>query len=123
MPEWLTVVLLALTVYRATRLVTCDSFPPALRLRSFIVNRGPEWLGDLVTCPWCASVWLSAAITATTQLFISVPAPVLVSAAATVFAGLLGQRDSCADLIQPPPNPGTFKFRLSPPGSGTTSTK
>lgn len=91
-----------LAVYRLTRLVTTDVFPPILAVRGWILRRWPDeetqfgdsevqvieeldqavvgkvpvvpykmgwwvaarphWLGELITCPWCASVWLAGAV-------------------------------------------------------------
>lgn len=76
----------ALTTWRATRLVTTDTFPPVKWVRDRI---GPEWLSDLVTCHWCASPYLAALVVGLTDLFISVPAPLLVfGASAAIGAGL-----------------------------------
>lgn len=105
-------VILAAVVYRLTRLVTKDDFPPARALRDTlaggwrpltsgewtILGRGtdeqvsrlgttqgvdygdgrgnvesryleraswvPQWLADLVSCPWCASGWIALVVTA-----------------------------------------------------------
>jgi hypothetical protein len=83
--------------YRLTRLVTCDSLPPVRRLRCWIVSRGPAWLGDLVTCPWCAGVWVSGPIVLVTDALTSVPVPVWTWLLAAWVAGYVGQRDDCED--------------------------
>lgn len=69
MPDWLLAVLAALTCYRATRLVVRDDFPPLRWARERVdkvatrSDRGRlEWLGDLVTCHWCASGWVAIAL-------------------------------------------------------------
>lgn len=50
----LTIVVLVLAAYRLTRLVVTDEFPfGKLRDRAF-----GTWLGKLLTCPFCASVWI-----------------------------------------------------------------
>lgn len=36
----------------------------------------PEWLASLLSCPWCASGWLSAGIVASADAWVSVPLPV-----------------------------------------------
>ena len=64
MNAWLILILLSLATYRATRLVVYDSFPPIKAIRDRITR--PEWLHDLVTCHWCASGWISAALVAGT---------------------------------------------------------
>jgi hypothetical protein len=74
-------VALALTAFRLTWLVTRDKFPPVQQPREWIIKKTSfsrwEWLGDLLSCHWCASGWLSLGVVAGTDLFISVPAPVL----------------------------------------------
>lgn len=54
----LTVIVLALATYRLTRLVVADTFPfEKLRLQAH-----GTWLGKLITCPFCVSVWLGSGI-------------------------------------------------------------
>lgn len=88
---WLTVLLLVLFVYRATRLVTDDQWPPSVALRGRVVDRwGDEsWQAYLVTCPWCMSLWLGAGIVAVTAQVIDVHAPVLVVGASSAVSGYL----------------------------------
>jgi hypothetical protein len=63
---WLDALLGALAVYRATRLVTEDTIWEGTR------DRVVAWserdgraatlrvkVGDLITCPWCASMWVA----------------------------------------------------------------
>lgn len=38
----------------------------------------PTWLADLLSCPWCASGWISLALVTAVALTVGVPAPVLV---------------------------------------------
>jgi uncharacterized protein DUF1360 len=78
----LLLVLCWFAVGRITRLVVQDDFPPLLAPRRWIVGRYPDklnvplpagkyaehprqrthwWLGELVTCPWCASGWVALA--------------------------------------------------------------
>lgn len=71
---WLVVEMLC--AYRLTRLVVADSFPPVERARAWIVKRyttetpnpdgsvtiEPGWLAELVDCPYCAGVWVSALV-------------------------------------------------------------
>lgn len=51
-------VVLALAVYRLTRLVTTDALTDPLRGR---LGRRPK-LVSFLECPWCVSVWLAAAV-------------------------------------------------------------
>lgn len=54
----LTALLVALATYRLTRLVTTDSITLPLRIRL----EARPFVGALVTCPWCLSVWLAPAV-------------------------------------------------------------
>lgn len=84
--------LVTATTYRLTRLVTTDSLPPAKWVRDRITGDEetdtrawpwvPDWLATLVTCPWCASVWVAAGVTAAVDLTVGLPLPWLVWAAA-----------------------------------------
>lgn len=83
---WLVLlVVLSLATFRLTRLITTDDFPLVRIPREWIVGQkepdhmrwdedshtweqpryhGHEgkwyyWLGELITCPWCASGWVS----------------------------------------------------------------
>lgn len=38
----------------------------------------PQWLADLISCPWCASGWVAAGVTASTWAAVGLPVPVLV---------------------------------------------
>ncbi|MER7488738.1 DUF1360 domain-containing protein [Streptomyces sp. NPDC126497] len=53
----------------------------------------PHWLAELISCPWCVSGWLSAAITAGVALTVGVPAPVLVWGAVWGASALLASRE------------------------------
>jgi len=77
MPVWLLLLVLAFGTYRITRLIVRDDFPPVARPRAWIADRGPEWLGELVTCPWCASGWIAMGAVAAAAWTVGLPAPVL----------------------------------------------
>lgn len=49
-------VVLVLAAYRITRLIAVDDLTAPLR------DRVHGWLGELVTCPFCVGVWVSAAV-------------------------------------------------------------
>ena len=76
---------LSAAAYRITRLVVSDSFPPVQRLRDRLVGADEkrlvgtrlEWLGELVTCYWCASFWVSGAVVGVAEVATSVPLPFL----------------------------------------------
>jgi hypothetical protein len=73
------VVVLGLATYRLTRLVVTDDFPPVRWARNRLTRTRWEWVEDLVTCSWCASGWVAAALVAAVDLAgASVPVPWLV---------------------------------------------
>lgn len=76
----LLLVLMTLACYRITRLITIDTFPPVEWARRKIVQaeRLPKWLGKLVTCYWCSSVWVAAGLTLLVALTVGLPLPCLV---------------------------------------------
>lgn len=52
------------------------------------VSRKLSWFGRLLACPWCSSVWFTAAIVAGLCYYQSVPAPFLVFGGACSVAGI-----------------------------------
>lgn len=52
----ITIILVALSTYRLTRLVTADRITQ--KLREWLIARG-EMLGYLATCDWCLSIWVA----------------------------------------------------------------
>ena len=54
-------VIVALAATRITRLATTDTIFDAPRL--WLMRKG-EWLEELLSCPWCTSVWVGLAVTA-----------------------------------------------------------
>ena len=56
MPTTLLVILSILSIYRLTRLVTADRILQGFR--GWVVLRS-RWLGYLVTCDWCLSIWVA----------------------------------------------------------------
>ena len=64
MDPWIWIVY-ALAVARFTGLVTLDTITEPIRDRIIVAlddtpGSGGAWLAKLVTCPWCASIWISA---------------------------------------------------------------
>lgn len=53
----------------------------------------PYWLADLVSCPWCVSGWLAAALTAAVDVTVGVPAPFLVWGAVWAASALIASRE------------------------------
>lgn len=63
-PVWLQLLLYALAVARLTGLVTADTITEPVRDRIIgWLDDSPgssgQWFATLITCPWCASIWLS----------------------------------------------------------------
>lgn len=97
---WLVVVLVWLAVFRASRLLTVDRFPPLVAAKKWLLRRQPsEWLvymfgtgeEDEPGCPWCVSLWLAAPIVWAADAWTAggLAAPVLVWASASAAAGYL----------------------------------
>lgn len=96
MPAWLIGVAMVLAVYRLTRLIVADAFPPIQALRDRIVARhADDALGYLVECPFCVSVYASTLVVGLTWLALQLgpgrglPLPFLVWAAVAGATSLL----------------------------------
>jgi hypothetical protein len=53
----------------------------------------PPWLAELITCPWCASAYVSGALTAAVDVLYGVPVPWLVGPAVWAVSALLASRE------------------------------
>lgn len=138
MSVWLLLIVMSLAVYRLTRLVVEDVFPPVLWLRDRLaggwrplteverqkyewaqsgpleqklmpwpvqdidgeVNRYvhrwkwvPQWLADLVSCPWCASGWVALGVTAGVWATVGLPVPLLVWPAVWAVGALIAGQE------------------------------
>lgn len=69
--SWLRLLVTALAIARATRLITTDTLTDSFRQHlaatetALVVRLGPNKtarlvLADFFSCPWCISVWLAA---------------------------------------------------------------
>jgi hypothetical protein len=56
-------------------------------------RRSPFWLAELISCPWCASGWVAAGVTAGTWAVAGLPLPILVWAAVWAVGALLAAQD------------------------------
>ncbi len=54
----LTLIALILAAYRITRLITSDTFP----FEKFRLQMHGTWLGKLLICPFCVSVWIGGGL-------------------------------------------------------------
>ena len=74
MTPWLLLILLVLATWRVTRFVVQDDMPLVYYPREWVIRRRLDhemtpytkpaywnhwWLGELVTCPWCASAYVA----------------------------------------------------------------
>jgi Protein of unknown function (DUF1360) len=88
-------VALVLTAFRLTWLVTRDTFPPVQKPRDRIVKTTSftrwEWIGDLLSCHWCASGWLSLGVVLLADVWLSVPAPALAWGVAWAGAAIIAE--------------------------------
>lgn len=53
----------------------------------------PYWLAELITCPWCASAYVSGALVLVTDLTYGLPVPWLMGGAVWAGAALLASRE------------------------------
>lgn len=104
---FLTVLALCASTWRATRLLVKDDLPIVKRPREAVVRRAERgdgtlrWYGELVTCPWCVSVWVSAVFTGATVLLVGLPVPILMFGLAAAFAATyedLTTREDCPEV-------------------------
>lgn len=63
-PGWLQLLIYALAVARVTGLIVADTITEPVRDR--VINwlddtpgSAGEWFASLITCPWCAGMWVS----------------------------------------------------------------
>lgn len=105
---------LVVTIWRVTRLLLIDEFPPARWLRETFLRlgdfddkgtltggKGPRWISWLTysvayiwTCPWCMSVWAGAAVVAIADVRYSVPLPWCIVAIASLVTGIASQAEA-----------------------------
>lgn len=98
--------LLIIAIWRTTRLLVRDEFPPIRAIREWFIitfatvdtagelGNTARWgvpgrsLAYLWTCTWCMSVWVGAGLVALADWRLSVPLPWLVVAAGSAVSGL-----------------------------------
>lgn len=111
MPLWLTYTLIMLTIFRVTRFIVQDTFPPLGVPRDHLINwwsPDEDWIADhpkatahwgplgrslryLFTCPWCMSVWVGPPVIWAFTLYVSVPLPVAVWIVGSAATGLIAR--------------------------------
>jgi len=63
-PTWLALLIYALAVARVTGLIVADTITEPIRDRVITwlddtPGSSGEWFASLITCPWCAGMWVS----------------------------------------------------------------
>lgn len=63
-PGWLLLLIYALAVARVTGLIVADTITEPIRDRIVgwlddTPGSAGEWFASLITCPWCAGMWIS----------------------------------------------------------------
>jgi hypothetical protein len=53
----------------------------------------PYWLAELLSCPWCASAYVSGGLTAAVDAFYGIPVPWLVGPAVWAVSAVLASRE------------------------------
>jgi hypothetical protein len=88
-------IIAGLATYRVTRLITADKITEALRQRVT-----SKWLGYLVQCDWCLSIWLAPAPALAVILWPDNRAVlvVLVALALSAVTGLLAMVEQRLDI-------------------------
>jgi hypothetical protein len=88
-------IIAGLATYRVTRLITADKITEALRQRVT-----SKWLGYLVQCDWCLSIWLAPAPALAVVLWPDNRAVlvVLVALALSAVTGLLAMVEQRLDI-------------------------
>jgi hypothetical protein len=87
--------LLGLVVYRVTRFVAADAFPLIAVPREWVIGKlgDDHWFAYLITCMWCASVYVAAGTVVVFDQFVSVPLPYAQGIAASALTGYLAMRE------------------------------
>jgi hypothetical protein len=53
----------------------------------------PYWLAELITCPWCSSAYIAAALVSGAAIIVGLPAPLLCWPAVWMAGALLASRE------------------------------
>lgn len=86
-----TLLVLALCVYRVTKLIVDDTIadPP----RNWVFTHAPEKVVELVQCPWCSSFWVGMGATVSYLLWPETTVLLALPWALSAVAGLLTVAD------------------------------
>lgn len=97
-PLWLQLLIYALAVTRVTGLIVADSLTEGIR-DAIIVrlddrpNTAGSYLATLITCPWCAGMWVSLVAAPLVWFFHANPV-MLIVAIALAFSQFIGMSAS-----------------------------
>jgi hypothetical protein len=97
-PVWLQLALYALAVARVTGLITADSITEPIRDRVILwlddtPGSSGEWFSTLITCPWCAGMWVSLVAAPLVWFWGDTPV-MLITALALAFSQITGMTNS-----------------------------
>lgn len=100
--ETLLVALVVLSVYRVTRLLVKDTFPPIAVARARVAERWGDdsWQAYLSSCSWCASPYVGGAVVVTVDQVVGLPVPVLVWIAASAVTGFIAAYDDPTGIVE-----------------------
>lgn len=83
----------ALATHRLTRLVLSDKITEPARDKIFEkFDPASSQLGYLLTCPWCASIWIGAGVAAFRTVAPSAWRPIALMLAASSVTGIIEER-------------------------------
>ena len=102
-PVWLIYLLIGVVTYRVTRLIIEDTFPllaiPREKFLEWLTSSDaskPAHLGALgrsthylLSCMWCSSMWVGAAVVYAFSLYVDTPLPIAAWLTASAIAGLI----------------------------------
>lgn len=93
-PVWLQLLVYALAVARVTGLIVADAITEPVRDKILVrLDDRPgtlgEWASTLITCPWCAGMWVSLAAAPLVWFFGDSPV-MLIPALALAFSQVTG---------------------------------
>lgn len=92
-------IVISLVTYRITRLIAADAFPLIARPREWIIGKLGEdhWFSYLITCMWCASMYVGAGVVAVFDRYASVPWPYAMALVASAITGTIATHEPEVD--------------------------
>jgi hypothetical protein len=92
-------IVISLVTYRVTRLIAADAFPLIARPRDWVIRKFGEdhWFSYLITCMWCASMYVAAGVVLVFDRYTSVPWPYAMVFAASALTGIIATHEPEVD--------------------------